>query len=162
MEERILTTEETQALLKEEIESINTEIDRWAQTVDSNNAILNAKEKKRVHFFAKMTCTVCGHEHFVNRMELTQFENCEMAISARYLNAVLGFDYDQKTANELKEKYKKAANEEEKLEIKQKIEGLNNFYRVQYLCGNCANYFEAEFKRIFESKVIKNLNKTFI
>jgi hypothetical protein len=162
MNEKIVSNEEMDMLLKQEIENINTEINRWAKTVDVNVALINDKNKPKTHFFAKMACTVCGHEHYVNNMNRVQFQNCEMAISAKFINAVLGFDYDSEKAAELNEKLKKAETEELRSQITKQIADLDDFFRIRFLCGTCAKWFQVEFKKVFDLKIMEIGKRNFI
>lgn len=153
MSEKVMTKEEIDYMLKAEIDGLHAELDRWTDTVNINCAQATNEVKPKVHFFAKMTCTICGHEHYVNRMELCQFENCEMAISARLLNSVLGFVYNGKKVEELKEKLDKTENKALRKNIIDQIKQEENFFHVRYLCGNCGIHFQDEFRKVFDAKI---------
>lgn len=162
MSEKVMTKEEIDYMMKSEIDNLEGEINRWADTVDVNCAHAINEIKPKVHFFAKMQCTICGHEHYVNRMELCQFENCEMAKSARLLNAVCGFIFNGKKVDELQEELNKTDDPKIRNNIVEKIKQEENFFHVRYLCGKCANHFQDEFKKVFDAKIREVGIKHFI
>jgi transposase-like protein len=160
--ERILSQEEIKACIDEQVGLLETEINRWVESVDVNTTILNKGIKPNINFFAKMTCSICGHEHYVNNMDRCQINNCEMAISANLLNSVCGFVLNSQKINELKQKLNTETDQRVRETIQATIKNEENYYHVRFLCGNCANQFQDEFRKVFDAKIREYGIKHFI
>jgi len=158
----ILARDEIDALLKEQKELMDSAIDRWADSVDAHIGKMFSDQKKKVHFFAKMSCTLCGKDHYVNRMELVQPQNCMHVIAANIVNSCCGLTPDEEKIAKLNEQLALETDETFKKTIEATIENEQKVFQLLYLCRDCAVSLQKEFRKVLEQKIREIGVKNFI
>lgn len=158
-----ISREEIAMLLQEEMKELDSEINRWSNSVNVNVTKLNSENSAPiVNFFAKCSCSVCGKPRYFMRVDDLQYEQSQMIKSAQLLNSVCGFSPDLKLIEDLKVKITAEKDDKTKEDLIRQLQKEENFYHVKFLCIDCALEFQDNFKQIFNNKISKVGVKCFL
>jgi len=158
----ILAQNEIEFMLKEQRELLDSAINKWGDTIDAHIGKMFSDEKRKVHFFAKITCQLCNKEHFTDNLDRVQYQGCMHFIAANIVNSCCGLAPDQSKIEALEAQLNTETDETLKKTIQATIDNEKNVFQLKYVCNECATFLQKEFRKVLEQKIRDIGIKNFI